>query len=400
MSYVRLDRKGVPIRGRSRRQPAFRRIADRLHYHYQIRYDLPAHGGPRRQRMKRAWLTSDAEAETLAARLRGYIPSGLRWTEACQLFDEAYAFKRTEDHLRNMARDVQRLVEFLGDMPLEQTTLADYTRFLAFRERTTSGRAAQLARDHTRRIAKWAQSRGLVGELELLRAGRPEYKAKRRRPATTEEFRALAEVLPPHALPLWLAIGYTGCRITGMTRLREADISEDYITVTTKGGKVVSYLLLPPLRHALELARAARAKFGRGSDWLFLNSHGSRWNHTTFYAALKATWKKHPEAPRITPHQLRHMWGTLAASRNFSPDMIQAVLGHDDRSSAERYIDHTQEMADRVAREVITFVAPEVQDPHPDPGITRQVPAGPGTFTQCPKCGCKFQAENNAGQKP
>ena len=94
--------------------------------------------------------------------------------------------------------------------------------------------------------------------------------------------------------------------------------------------------------------------------------------------------------PDITPHQLRHMWGTSAAAQNFSAHMIQAAMGHERRVSAEAYIDHTQHIAAEVAATVITF--PSQNCTESCRKMSASVPPCPdeSNLVACPKCGHKF----------
>ncbi|HUS92202.1 MAG TPA: tyrosine-type recombinase/integrase [Phycisphaerae bacterium] len=355
MSIHKLDLRHNPIPEGSTRQAATRRTRGEQHYLFEFRYNAPPDAtGKRRQCRTRVWLPDWTAAEALERELRGEEPMDLlAWNEAWEKFFAAHQSKRSEGHLENMARDVRSLVGFLGNLPIEQTPLARYTDWLRWREAQASGRTAQLARTHTLKMARWTRSHGLVESLPFENAPVPEATPQRRTAATPEGFLRLLAALPSSMAPLWKALGYTGARISGMAALQETDVGPSYLTVTTKRGKRVSYLLLPPVAEAVEEARRWKRYHGHeGSKWVFLNSKGSKWSHQAFDKALATIHERHPYLPRITPHQLRHMFATLAAAANFSPDMIQAGLGHDDRRSAESYIHHTQAMGDTVAATV------------------------------------------------
>lgn len=398
MSFHKLDRSGKAIRGRSQRTPAVRRIRGVKHFRYVIRFDRPSVDGRRRQGKTTLWLPSDAAAEETERSLRGDVPAdAMTWSIAWKAYREAHDAKRAPAHLDNMARDVRSLIELLGDLAIEQTTLADYTRFLAEREKS-SGRAAQLARDHTRRVAKWAQQRGWVVDLPFYVAARPEYTPKVRQPATVGEFYAVAEALPEHLKHFWLCLGYTGCRLSALCGLQEADVGPTHLEVVTKRQKRIACALHAPTRRALDAARAYKGRNGIRSDFVFVNSRGNAWNRHTYRTAL-AYYAKEAGAPHVTPHQLRHLWGTLAASANFSPDMIQAGMGHESRASAEQYIHHTQRMADEVSTAVVRLLDQaragtdrthsDRPNDEPPPAGDRDRPQSPASVV-CPHCGRKF----------
>lgn len=335
-------------------QTESRKVKGQQHFRFEIRYDAPLNG-TRRQRRKRLWLPDSSAAEAVERELRGEEPADrLTWSQAWEKFHAAHVEKRVQGHLDNMGRDVRSLCAFLGDLPVEQTPLGRFTDWLRWREGQASARTAQLARTHTLKIARWAASQGLVtGLLPFEKAPVPESTPHRRSAATPEGFLGTLEVLPESMSNLWLAVGLTGARISGMAGLLEADVAETHLTVTTKGSKRVSYPLLPPLRQAVENARSWKRKMGLASAYVFLTRRGTPWDHRTFDNRLARIQRDHPEIPKTTPHQLRHMWATIAAAANFSPDYLQAGLGHDDRRSAEQYVHHTQGMADTVAATVM-----------------------------------------------
>jgi len=99
------------------------------------------------------------------------------------------------------------LADFLGDAPIEATTLARYCEWLRRRETESSPRSAQLARAHTLRVARWAASQGLVSNLPFERAPRPEAPEATRRPASVAEF---AQVLESPTGPDGRRLAYPG----------------------------------------------------------------------------------------------------------------------------------------------------------------------------------------------
>jgi len=158
-------------------------------------------------------------------------------------------------------------------------------------------------------------------------------------------------------------------------------VGDSHFTVTTKGGQRVRYPITPPVRAALDAARRHKAERGVRSDYVFITQRGTPWTQRTFNKRLK-TIVQAAGVPHVTPHRLRHLYATLAATLGYSPDYLQAALGHRDRRSAEAYVEHTQAMRDRVAQVIAEILAPVAQlttrhadsMPTPEPKICRPSP--------------------------
>jgi integrase len=394
-----LDSRGRVILSGSHRQSATFLIRGVTHYRFEIRYDAPATSGQRCQRRVRLWLPSTDIALAHERELRGEPPAeSLTWGMVWARFRDAHEDRRSPGHIANQGREIQGLITTIGDIPIEATTLLRFSEFLHAREAASSPRQAQMIRGSALRVARWARAHGLIKDIPFEHVPQPEFRPTGRRPATIEEFRRILDALPPTMAPLWLALGSTGARITGMARLRESDVIDDYLEITTKGGQKVRYRLFPPLAQAVADARGYKTVRRMRSDFIFLNANGSPWDHRTFHHALRRVFHG---PPPVTPHQLRHLWGTLAAEANFSPDMIQAALGHTDRRSAESYVDHTQAMRDRVAISVLATLMPQNDGTSTVSNRPTSSPiAACPTSVTCPACGHKFNPTNEKGRKP
>jgi len=407
MSFRRLDSNARPIPSRSRRSPATKTSGRTTLYHYEIYYDLPPLNGKRRQRRRRAWLGSDVDAAALEQELRGNYSerTGFTWHQGWTQYREALEGKRAVSHLDNIGVDVRELLAIQGDQPIETTSLAAFSKFLDARARTSSPNRAAKARIHLLTLARWHRARGAIGAIPFEHVPVPEHTSRQRWACTIEEFYAIAKALPPSMAPLWRALGYTGSRITAMASIREPDIDGEYIHTVDKGRHLHGrsrrrIRITPPVAQVLDEARAWRATLDTTTDALFVNSRGNFWNHSSYKHALERVYAEHPKLPTITPHQLRHMFGTAAASLNLSPDLIQAGMGHDDRRSAEAYVDYSQAMADRVGQAVATFLqqlGPDLRDTECMGGVTGDTQR---QLITCPCCGAKFCPDKEKGPKP
>ena len=430
MSFFRVDNDRKPIRGRSRRKPVSKVIRGEVHYLYRFRYYGPV-GTNGRKPQKRAtrWCRDDAAAEAVERELKGEAPrDSVTWSQAWDKYRRHVAPRRSPGHIENQKRDIDALVAALGDIDVEATSLRAFVSFLDQRSEQSSGRQAQMARSTAISIANWLIGRGEIDSAPFLAAPRPEHSAKKRAHATAVEWAAVAECLPEHARLFWRMLGYTGARITGMANLKKSDIFDGYLEVTTKGQKVKRYSVDPGVQDVLAQAdewrraqlathqekrqRAHQKNKGillerfRSSPYIFLTSLGTRWTRTSFYHLLETTWDSVPECPRITPHQLRHMAGTIAGELGYSQKQIQSFLGHSDVRSAEFYVDQTQQMSDAVSSSLghyllarDTFVTlPSIDSTHLTPPVATSVDEQPRPAT-CPHCGHKFLPDKGKARK-
>ena len=190
-------------------------------------------------------------------------------------------------------------------------------------------------------MARWVRKRyrGL-NPFELLEADNPEWKGAERPAATIKQFQATMKYLPEHARPLWHVSALTGARLTALCELKHEDVGDTHITVRTKRGQERQHLIAPPLRQLIDDSP--------GKTHVFLNGNGTPWNKDSFAHCLDRARRREikraekegeePDAPHITAHSIRHLWGTTAADLGYSPDLIQAALGHESRSNSEQYV--------------------------------------------------------------
>ena len=372
-------------------------------FHYEIFYDLPIIGdGKRRQRRKRAWLPDDAAAEAMERALRGDAPAHmLAWREAWERWRDEHTGKRAAGTFANMACDFRRLLARFGeDATIEGTSLAAYSIWLGeMAKGGKTGRAGAIAKSSTMVVAKWAKKRGLIASIPFADATAPEVKLGKRRPATLAEYaealRVLREVRPDAAM-VWELLGLTGMRLGAALGLREGDIdaAEKKFTVTTKGAaiegrRMVDYPLAPEISALFARARAWKRERGFEVENVFLNRNGHAWSVQTFDRVIRDARSSFGEgfsSGSLVPHSLRHMAGTLMAKAKFTPDMIQAGMGHADRRSSETYIDHDLEMRAEATKVLATSL--QQNDSIMDELVGNPVAKGDnGLPVSCPHCG-------------
>ncbi|MCD8140473.1 MAG: site-specific integrase [Planctomycetaceae bacterium] len=212
---------------------------------------------------------------------------------------------------------------------------------------------------------------------------------EKRRPATVDEFQRIADALPPQMYWMWQMLGLTGMRISAACTLLESDITDRFFTVTTKGNKRVEYPMSPALREVIQGARQWKAEKGFTPPTLFCSHRGRPWKHYTFSEQLR----RYSGDLHITPHQLRHMAGTIMAENNLSADIIQASLGHEHRVSSEQYIDQTSKMrykALSVVAKNLHCKCKKSRTMSDNEGQPKTIRTNERQEATCPCCGCKL----------
>tara|TARA_R100001530_G_scaffold135897_2_gene114427 strand:+ start:5480 stop:6661 length:1182 start_codon:yes stop_codon:yes gene_type:complete len=391
MAFYNLDKNGK----RSSRSKAAKRSKGRhTFYHYEIVVWKTVQG-KRKQLRRRGWYLDDGEAEDAELKLKDApLTEGATWSETSRAFMEAFNGKRSPIYLRDIGRALNRFIDLQGDQPVASTQIADVVPLFD----SLKSRAAQTAHTALNRVGKWLRSRGEPGEFQFLHAPKPEHNGEGRQAATPEQFMAIYHILPEEMKHLWFAIGMTGSRFTAMAEVTDDDIDGKYITTISKNSKEIKFRITPEVKSAIDAGRAYRVKT---SKYIWPNQNGREWSSNRFCKRLTRRTKS-AEVVHVTPHQLRHMFGTVAAELNYSPDMIQAAMGHDTRASAEVYVDHHQRMADEVSKSVSEFVtqlsqlspesvSPSIPEPHiPSPSLN---------FVTCPCCNHKFIPDKKKASK-
>lgn len=161
---------------------------------------------------------------------------------------------------------------------------------------------------------------------------------------TTPEVEALLAALPPGWHPAAGLMLYAGLRRGEMAALRGSDVDlvRGHITVRrsgaadrTKGKRDRVVPIIAPLRAILERVELV------ADQPVSAHSHPYR---AIRRGAAAAGITKH-----ITPHILRHSFGTLLAEAGVPLDTIQRLLGHADIKTTRRYL-HSQVSLDAIER--------------------------------------------------
>src|SRR5438876_9985043 len=129
-----------------------------------------------------------------------------------------------------------------------------------------------------------------------------------------------------------------GLRVSEMCGLKTSDVDLDAALITChgKGSKERRIPIGKSAVHWLQRYTAIRKQFGnKGKAELFLH-RGRSMTRQAAWAIIK-THAAHAGVPDISPHTLRHSFGTHLMQHGADSSSVQGLLGHSDISTTEIY---------------------------------------------------------------
>lgn len=128
-----------------------------------------------------------------------------------------------------------------------------------------------------------------------------------------------------------------GLRVSELCGLRVADVDIDSAIVSChgKGSKQRRIPIGKSAVHWLQRYIAVRERLGVNNPILFLN-RGRAMSRQTAWSIIKTNAAK-AQVPDISPHTLRHSFGTHLMQHGADSRSVQAMLGHADISTTEIY---------------------------------------------------------------
>jgi integrase/recombinase XerD len=128
-----------------------------------------------------------------------------------------------------------------------------------------------------------------------------------------------------------------GLRVSELCGLKVADVDLDTAIVSCfgKGSKQRRIPIGKSAVHWLQRYIAVRDRLGSNNPVLFLN-RGHALSRQLAWSIIKTHAAK-AEVPNISPHTLRHSFGTHLMQHGADSRSVQALLGHSDISTTEIY---------------------------------------------------------------
>jgi integrase/recombinase XerD len=147
-----------------------------------------------------------------------------------------------------------------------------------------------------------------------------------------------------------LAVLYaTGCRASEVThmRLRDVHLDESYARCIGKGNKerLVSLnpLTIDRIKTYLESERPAMVG-DRESDWLIVTRRGNRMSRIMVWQLIKKYAARIGCSKEVSPHTLRHSFGTHMLAGGADIRSLQELLGHASVATTQIYtqVEHSR----------------------------------------------------------
>jgi integrase len=371
------DSLGVPIwEAVYRRTPGGKQVRRRFH--------LPARADVERAIL----LESDAPS------------SGLKWSEGLGIYlDAKVAERKTDGSLRNVEHAVGVFLGMIGDIAVEATSPETFKTFMS---RATAASGPKVANHHRREllaVARFLRNRaGKIRSVPFDHVAPLPTIIEPREPISPEKISAYLDALPPHVLrPVQMVLLY-GLRSSAICNLRTGDVRPDRLLALDKGRVRRRIPIDDTLGRIIAAAMEYRKGFAECPDSLFLNLSGRRWCAQTLLRAAQAAWRKAGlEKKKI--HEVRHTLGTLAGKK-FTPGVVQALMGHRSRKSAEAYFHPSEEMAAEARREIVTELSRKQSDVSRNERKPMELIIDENGKSVCPCCGVNLYVSKETTVTP
>ncbi|MEF2097288.1 tyrosine recombinase XerS [Bacillus sp. CFBP9009] len=151
----------------------------------------------------------------------------------------------------------------------------------------------------------------------------------------------------------------SGVRVNELSnlRLRDLDFEEKQIHVLRKGGKKDVVAVSPPSMQDIKDYLAVRSERYRGSNddtaYVFLtrvNDGATPLSNRAIEALVKKYTKAFKSNKSMSPHKLRHTYGTNLMEQSGDIHLLMTQLGHTSTTTAALYTNPEQEKAKKAAK--------------------------------------------------
>lgn len=142
---------------------------------------------------------------------------------------------------------------------------------------------------------------------------------------------------------------YTGLRANEFAHLNEnwIDWQGERLRVPRESGD-----WSPKTEHSVRTIPVKEPSCLRVLREYFKRHSGISVSRQSVYSRVRRVARKTNLTKKVTPHVLRHTYGTMIASRGATPQYIVQTMGHADLSSATPYIKYSGSQLDSEAEEL------------------------------------------------
>lgn len=233
------------------------------------------------------------------------------------------------------------LVRFAHEIgrPIDEVTTRDIRRFLMREEAERGNSTATIASKISRLSAlyKWLHREEIIERNPMARIDAPKLPEHEPRYLTHEEIERIRDAAKGLDRVIFELLYSTGLRREEAVKLDRADVNLNARTVFVRDGKGGKSRLVPmSTRAALELERYL-ARRTDDNPWLLQSQFRCRMSKESINRRMRKLGEKAGLRERLTPHRLRHSMAKHLRDAGMPLDVVQALLGHTDLRTTQRY---------------------------------------------------------------
>jgi integrase/recombinase XerD len=244
------------------------------------------------------------------------------------------------------------LVDFLGDMPLEDFDAGEVRKFLSY-QRNREGRFGKLS-DATvhkyysvvRTFSRWIRDQEYVIVSATEKVNAPRMEAKLPEAMSDDEvnrlFKYLRAFCSQRVQLIFAFFLDTGARLNEVVQLdlKDLHLKDGWVKVYGKGRRErilpLGRALSRDLEEYVNLIRPAVAQ--EDEEALFVTQDGSRYTREGMSTLIKTKLQKIGVEGHYGPHKLRHTYATNYLRNGGQLEQLRIVMGHRDISTTQRYL--------------------------------------------------------------
>lgn len=245
-------------------------------------------------------------------------------------------------------RDLARLAETVGDVPVDRIDTASLRRHLrALEARGCAASTRSRALSAISRLFTYLRSEGRLEADPLANLSRPKRARRVPKVLSLEEVTALVEA--PDDTPLGLrdramleVLYAAGLRVSELTSLRLADLRlEGRCCVVQGKGRRERLALLgePAVAHLTRYLNDVRPRWvrGAGPEEVFVSRRGTSLTRQAVWYRIRGYGRALGIVHKLSPHVLRHSFATHLLEGGADLRAVQEMLGHADIGTTEIY---------------------------------------------------------------
>lgn len=232
--------------------------------------------------------------------------------------------------LRRFAREIGR--------PIDQVETRDIRRFIMQEERRVNQLSTIASKIHRlSSLYKWLEREELIERNPMRKIDAPKLPKRQPKWLTHEEIEQIRDVAWGMGRLLFEVLYSSGIRVSEAVALdwHHVDLNNKTLTVVEgKGGKSRKTMLST---RAVMLLRRYQESRKDNNAWVFQSQFRRRMSKESIERWMRVLGERAGLRRRLTPHRLRHSFARHLLEAGMPPDVLQALMGHEDIRTTQGY---------------------------------------------------------------